>query len=304
MGRGLFSLISGITCHLHLADLYGMIPIIDLLSNRCEYQEDDPDNYLSRNCWENYFEPVSDLSLLDAELAPLSVYSQDGYPSGYPFSISSDKDLCLTFSKYIKPRDLFLDRAIDFINSHFGSRNLAVHYRAQEMRTAFGHWYPPSYKQITKAIDYCLDNRGFDKIFVVSEDIDCIKTLKNRYGVGLISTNHYRTSSPVNAYKIYPRRNHKYLLGAECLLDTILLSHCQGFVRCTSNIAEGARLLKKIPYEIELKINNGPNNARIWKFPLYKFSWTYKNIAPEWAGGFSQKSLELATSRGFVMLST
>jgi hypothetical protein len=289
LGRGLFSLVSSIVCHLHIADKYGMIPIVDLQSRRCEYTDDILEG-LSSNAWDNYFEPVSKLALDDIDATCHCVLSQEGYPDGYPYSVSGYECFRQVFSKYIKVKAEHQSE-FDQYKGFMRYKVLGVHYREQEMRTARGHWYPPSLKQIVTAIDYALNTHGFDRIFVVTEDSDYLLSLQRRYGKMMFSLDSYRSKSPVNSYKVYPRAAHKYLLGKECLFDTMMLGKCHGLVRCTSNIAEGARLFRGKAYDFEIKINNGPNNAQFGRLRLHQYSWRYKSIAPAWAGGFNSQAI-------------
>lgn len=299
MGRGLFSLVSSITCHLHLADTYGLVPIVDLQERHCEYTEPSHGGRLPANPWEYYFEPVSRLSLADRDSWPIYIASKEGYPLGYPFSVSSSQELIEAFSKYVRVQDHHVQEVSAFARKVLNTRTLGVHYRAQEMRVTRGHWYPPSLLQITQAIDMALAQKDYQRIFLVSEDLDCLFRLRSRYGQRIVTRDHFRTRSPRNAYKEYCRDLHKYHLGKECLIDAMLLSRCDGLIRCTSNIAEGAKLFRAKPYELEIMINNGPNNARLWGIPLHRYSWRVRNLLPSWAGGFGRSAFEIAAEKGF-----
>ena len=51
--------------------------------------------------------------------------------------------------------------------------------------------------------------------------------------------------SKIDSFKIYPRKNHRYKLGKEILLDTLILSKCDGLSYIKSNVISAAKLLAK-----------------------------------------------------------
>jgi len=64
-GRGLFSLVSSTLCHLHLADRYGLTPVVDFRSVKTEYDDKqfmEADRFKRQNPWDFFFEPVSSFS--------------------------------------------------------------------------------------------------------------------------------------------------------------------------------------------------------------------------------------------------
>jgi hypothetical protein len=138
-----------------------------------------------------------------------------------------------------------------------------------------------------------LNYDNYNKIFVVSEDVKLLKSIIDTYGSSVVYCNHYRTSGS-NAYHQYPRVNHKYLLGLEVCIDTILLSRCHGLVHCTSNVAEFAKFLNNGKFESITKINNGPN-SKFWL--VAKVLWYFKSSLPHFAGGFSIKEDVLLYSK-------
>jgi hypothetical protein len=99
---------------------------------------------------------------------------------------------------------------------------------------------------------------------------------------------HYRTKEPVNAYRQCPRPMHKYLLGKELLIDTMLLARCQGIVSSYSNISDMARLFSLGKYEADILIENGPNSS---SRKIAKYLWKVRDFLPEGLGGFSLKAI-------------
>jgi len=280
MGRGLCSLLSGIICYLDFADRCGFIPVVDLDNFKTEYNEQE---YIggTKNAFEYYFLPVTNVKLDEVYSSKCVVLSSNDYPKGYDFTIKNIYGLFKTFEKYIKIRPE-IERLAKIPTSPSGDKVLGVHFRGQEMRTTAGHWFPPSNKQMFKAIDIMLQRGSFNSIFVCTEDKQLLNILDRKYPGMVVSNNHYRTQS-VNAYKINPRKNHKYLLGREILIDMLCLAKCDALISCSSNVAWMSRFINNNHYSATIFINNGPNSS-FW--PLAKVLWAIKNILPEKLGGF------------------
>ncbi len=170
-----------------------------------------------------------------------------------------------------------------------GKHVLGVHIRGQEQKTMPYHPLSPTLDQIYMAIDRAVAEFGFDRIFVASEDLDYVNAVLYRYSGMAVTLPHFRTRSPENAYRIYPRPQHKYLLGKEILIDAFILSSCAGLVSSTSNVTEFARARNNGSYLVDLVIDNGLNATN----PFFaKHYWALKNRLPEALGGFSAKAIQ------------
>ena len=78
----------------------------------------------------------------------------------------------------------------------------------------------------------------------------------------------------LDSFKIYPRSNHRYKLGQEILLDTLMLSKCNGLSYINSNVISAAKLLSKIKQnDHELFFGYNSRNKFIarwlWYFKLF-----------------------------------
>ena len=280
-GRGLFSLMSSVLCWLDLADKYNFIPVIDFENFETEYNESADVNGI-RNAFEYYFKPVSSFLLDEVYSSERVILTSSGYPSEYSYSITNEFALKSIYNKYIGIHDdIVADAALEKI-ANTGDKVLGVHFRGQEFRKARGHWLPPSNLQIVKSIESILDRWGGGQIFVCTEDLTYLEFLEKKFPGIVISHNHFRTRGD-NAYKQSPRKQHKYLLGREVLVDMLTLSQCTAFIGCTSNVAEMARFVNGDKFEMEIKINNGPNFMR---WPFSNILWDIKNVLPASFGGF------------------
>ena len=107
------------------------------------------------------------------------------------------------------------------------------------------------------------------------------KVIKH-FGNKCVFYNSYRMDE-IDSFKIYPRNNHRYLLGEEILIETILLSKCDGLTFVKSNVVSAAINLskKKIKnHEIFLGFNS-ENKIISW------FYWYIKKLFPEKIWGLS-----------------
>lgn len=296
-GRGLFSLVSSVACHLHLSERYGLTPYVDLSRVNSEYRDQqfiEADKSKRTNPWEFYFQPVVDISARSEREPNFSMVltSTTGFPDGYPrkMLISHVQELRDILFRYIKPAsDLAaeLDDVKSFVLSDH--KVLGVHFRGQEQKTMPYHPLSPTLAQMFAAIDSAIASHQFTRIFVASEDQDYVDAVLKRYPDLAITLPHFRTRSPVNAYRIYPRPKHKYLLGKEILFDAFVLASCNGLVSSTSNVTEFARAYNNGHYLTDLVIDNGLNAAN----PLLaKYVWSLKNKLPERLGGFSMSAIQ------------
>lgn len=295
-GRGLLSLASSVVCHIHVAQRYSLIPYVDLSRHFNEYQDKEYEAALEgplSNPWQYYFKPVSSLSSQDVLDSELCLESSLGFPTGYPrkMLISQVQALRDIAEKHLKPVDE-IERDVDDAYRQLATDGpvLGVHFRGQEQKTTPYHPLSPTRWQIFAAIDRALEMHGFARIFLATEDLDSLETLKARYGGRLISLAHFRTRSPVNAYRINPRAMHRYLLGREILTDTLILSRCQGLVSSTSNVTEIARAINNGRYSLDFVIDNGLNVHNPW---LAKRLWGVKRLLPASLGGFSETAITI-----------
>jgi hypothetical protein len=282
-GGGMFSILASVLCHLDIADRLQMVPVIDMQNFRGVYNEEHPVNG-TINAWEYFYEPVSSLQLGDAYESSRVIISDPGYPAGYSMSIENEPHLYEIYEKYIRFRPDIIHEVEEFTSCHFdGKRVLGIHFRGQEMKTAPGHWLPPSKRQMFEVTQRLLQTYDFDRIFVVSEEAEYVDFLRDAFGDMVFAAPHYRTYK-VNAYAEYPRENHRYLLGREIIVDALLLSRCRGLVGCTSNVATFARFVNNGQYVVSHKINNGPNSTNPY---IAKYLWSIKSRLPSGLGGFA-----------------
>jgi hypothetical protein len=294
MGRGMFSLVSSVVCHLHVAQRFNLNPVVDFSgSHPTEYNDsefEEQDDQLRTNAWDYYFQPVSTLTLEKAVGCNRILSSVRSFPDRYPVTISHVRELRKLTCNMIHPCPEIAKEVDRIWQESFKNKLvLGVHFRGQEQKTMPYHPLSPTTEQLHTAIDFAIKQHGFDRIFAVSEDADNIEAIKACFGSMVITLPHYRTHAPVNAYRIKPRKMHKYLLGREILTDALLLSRCQGLVSGPSTVNEFCRSFNDGQYLIDLVIDNGFNATN--KLAA-KHLWNIKAKLPEEWGGFSNQAIK------------
>ena len=84
-----------------------------------------------------------------------------------------------------------------------------------------------------------------------------------------------------DAFKIYPRKNHRYFLAEDALVETLILSECNGIISNTTNIEKAARFLSKKKQKIH-KIFLGTNSNNKY---VARYKWHLKSFLPSSIGG-------------------
>ena len=283
-GAGFFSMITSTLAHIDIATSQRFVPVVDFDNHDSVYREDHP-VHGTRNMWEYYFEQPAGRQL--NEIGTDYVAIDGTWPKGYPYDLSASPVYRKMWDEYIR----LTPSSQNFINSscetlQISSRTLGVHYRGQEMRTAKGHRYPPTLRQVREAITWSLDNSERDEIFLVTEAEQYMRYFLKFFGSRVIPSPSFRLSRQ-NSYTVSRplRKNHRYLLGLEALRDAVALSRCGGIICGKSNLSEAAIMLANHEMTPMIMISQGRNSFRPYVSPL---KWYLKASLPPTIGGFPQ----------------
>ena len=278
--RGLFSLLLYVLNHLKFSKKKKLIPIIDLEIYKSIYNESRK-IFNSYNAWDYYFNEINKYNIKDVYLHRKFLLSSDHniYTTNNEFSQSLKK----IFNERIKLKNQ-IKKEILFYKKKFRlfKRNkvLGIHFRGTDMKIAPNHPMPPTKNQILEKINYCKKKFNFNKIFLVTEDIDNYYFLKNKYGHKIITIDNFR-SNKSKVFNLKIRKFHKYKMGKEALINGYLLSYCNTIISSQTGISDFAKFLNK---DINfIKINNGNNSSSIF---ISAFLWKLKNFLPKKLGGF------------------
>ena len=110
---------------------------------------------------------------------------------------------------------------------------LGVHFRGTSYKISRSS-ITCNKKQILKIFINLISKEKYDKIFLVTEEKNYKDFLVKNFKEKIIFLSSSFRSNSNNAFKIYPRKNHRYKLGREALIEANLLSKCNGLVYVTS----------------------------------------------------------------------
>ena len=132
-----------------------------------------------------------------------------------------------------------------------------------------------------------LSKENYDKIFLVTEDLNNFKAILTEFKDRVIYLNNStRENNSYTAFSTYPRLNHRYKLGRDILIEACLLSYCDGYLDIRNNVREAAIAFNLNPNQKRYFIDNGHNSA----YPVIgKYIWYIKSFLPKMLGGFDQK---------------
>jgi len=187
------------------------------------------------------------------------------------------------YKKYVTLQERIEALRDRYAGELFGQRVLGVHFRGQEQRWAPGHPLPATPKQMLALTDAILEEHGIERIFFVSEEQEYLDTYARRYGKRVFHTDSLRTYG-VNAYNQNPRDHHRYLLGADVLVDALLLARCTGLLCAPSNVSEFAQFVNQGAYEFVEEIDNGLNSSNLL---VARYLHRIKAILPRGLGGLA-----------------
>lgn len=280
-GTGLFSNVVFVLNHLLIARKYKFIPIVDMENFKTIYNEKRKISN-TFNAWNYFFENISQYSLNEVYKSNKVIVVSDTFFHHFEYNMESKKFKNLIFN-YIKIKKKFLNIAKIFIKNNFGKRTLGVHFRGTSYKQSPGHPLPATPKQMIKLVKKVIEKDNIDKIFLSTEEENYLKVFKKEFPEKIIFLKNSYRSNKNDAFRVYPRLNHRYKLGREILIETILLSHCDSFIYLNSNVSSASITFNFNPNQNRYIINNGMNSKNII---IAMFYWYYKKILPKKLGGF------------------
>ena len=261
-GAGMFSDVMHVMNSVDTALRNGMIPVVDLRLGRCLYNENKRING-SENPWEYYFEQPCGFSL-DEVYSSKNIVVASGNVLPYNEFYHSDKALPI-YERYLTVKKNILQQADDFFSAFLMDKTiLGVHFRGGDMIGAPQHPIPPNPEQMIEAVNGFLDTYPVDAIFLVTEVLEYSYLFKKMYPEKIILANEFRGTNAINPYRIaYPRDNHRYHLGREVIINTLLLSKADYFIAGGrsriadgSNVSRTAQILNHNKYKAQQYIDN------------------------------------------------
>ena len=279
-GAGMFSNLTFVMNHLLIAHNHNLIPVIDMENFPTIYNEKKKIDG-TYNSWEYFFNPVSKYTLDEVYKSKNVFITSNRFLQIFTHNIYDQK--FKQIRNKINIKNNLLKKINYFKNKHFKNKKvLGIHYRGTSYKTSANHPMPPTKIQMKNLIDEELKNKQYNKIFLATEDLEIFNFLRSIYKQKLIFLNNFRSKHD-NAFKIYPRKKHRYLLGEEIIFESILLSHSNKFIFVQTNVSNFVRMINT---KIKTRsIDNGLNSKNEY---FAKYYWFIKNLLPETLGGFKK----------------
>lgn len=288
-GSGFFSNYIYVLNHLYICKKFDFIPVIDMKNFKTIYN--DKLELRNVNAWNYYFKNFNKYKLEDVYKSKNVIFSDEikSHENFYNFEkIIFSKKLKKVFSnisyKYLIPKKDIVIEANKFKKKFKKNKVLGLHLRGTTYKTAPKHPYPLPIKLALKSVNEFILKYKYDKIFLITEEKKYLEIFKSYFGDKLIFYDSYR-SLKNDAFEIYPRKLHRYRLGRETFIETILLSKCDGIVFNTTNVSSAAIFFSEKKKYIH-KIFLGHNSANLM---IASFLWYLKSILPLNFFGFKIK---------------
>jgi len=286
-GFGFFSNLIFVVNHIKIALDMGFIPMVDMQNFTNIYNEKEK-IFNTFNSWEYYYEQISPYTLEEVYKSKNIILTDRIFYAGNDFSndINEKKELVEILNKYIKVKKNKL-RAIRYLkNKLFQNKKiLGIHFRGTGYKFSQVR-YPITINQMINKVNELLETENYEKIFIMTEDENNFKVLEKYYGKKLIFSNtSVRGKTNMEVYDKYPRSRHRYKIGRNVLIETYLLSYCDGFIDIETNPKIMVQALNLNTSQKRYTIDNGA--CAKWPVPPYMdYSWHMKNILSEKFGGF------------------
>jgi hypothetical protein len=293
---GFFSNFAFVLNHIKYALKKNYIPIVDMKNFPTIYNEKN--KVLNTfNSWEYYFDQISNYSLEKIYKSKRYIFSSQFFLNNMELEIHKLKNDPLIkniMKKYIKIKKKYIEEVNFKIKKKFKKKMLGVLIRGTTQKIATNHQLPIEPFKLNPIINKILEKEKCDKIFLVTEDLDYFESLKKNFKNKIIFNNSFR--SKVNFYnnhaKIfdsYPRKLHRYKLGKEILIDTLMLSKCDVLLYTNSNVSSAAILFSK-KKQSKYYISSENNSSNIY---LARWKWYIKHFFTNHNYGIKYKLIKV-----------
>lgn len=282
-GAGLFSNFIFVLNHLKIAKSCGYIPVVDMENFPTIYNEFKKINN-TKNSWNYYFDNKTKIKLKEIYKNHNYILTSNRFSKSFSHKIDNN-EFRNCFKDYYKIKKKYLDFAESFSEKNFDKNTLAIHLRGTSYKTSANHPFPTTYYQTYNLIDKIISENKYSKIFLCTEDLNYLKIIKKRYKDKVIFLKNVYRSYNDDAFKKYPQNLHRYKLGRDILIESLLISKCKGFVYTNTNVSEFVKFLDKKKKINFFLIQNNFNSSNPY---IAKWLWYYKNLFPQFLGGFKK----------------
>jgi len=269
---GFFAELRFILHELYFCECFGMTPVVMMPATSC-YCEKFPVNGTT-NPFEYYFEPVSDVSLEDAQQSS-AVVKHNYYQRMYVLRIYGMNSGYLPTEDYLADMAKLVGRLLrlnavtapiikaDIAKMLGGKKTLGVHVRGADFKRRYlNHPNMVSVDEYIARVESTMNGHSFERLFLATDDIEALGKFRSRWGDMVYSYDDVeRTSGDETVMRSQnPRPLHHYRLGLEVIRDMYTLAACDGIVAGLSNVSLFANIIRQSrgeSFEIMDCINKG-----------------------------------------------
>ncbi len=286
---GMFSTLQYVLAHIHIAEAFGMIPVVDFENFWTVYTSYKSLNG-TKNTWLWFFKSISPYSLEEV-YSSKNVFFGNGEYNWNMGHYFSDHNFFNIYSKYIVLQSEIVKQIDEYkntLNFKRGERILGIQFRGWEQNVTASHPFGPTVKQMFSCTNEIMKKYNIDRIYLATEQQEYHDAYIKRYGEKVIFTPYFMTKKGINAYKIKPepRANHLYHCGIEIIINAFLLAECTGILHCGTNVSTFAKFLNNGKYEFEYIIFNGVNSSNPF---LAKYMYGIRKNLPKVLGGLKNE---------------
>ena len=280
-GAGLFSNLIFVLNHLIIAKKHKFIPFVDMENFPTIYNETNAIDG-TKNSWEYFFHQMSNISSREIKKSKNLITTNTLF---YKDFTSNPKKLSKIFKEKIKIKKNYIKFVESYCKKNIkGNKVLAIHYRGTSYKTSAGHPFPPTFTQMKYIINKFITEKKYNKIFLCTEDQKMFSQLKKEYSEKIVYIKSYRSFLD-DAFKTYPRKNHRYLLGKEILIEALIMSKCDALLSTETNVSNFIKIINGNRKPKFFRIENGYNSTNEY---YAMWIWYVKKILPKFLGGFDQ----------------
>ena len=263
---GLFSIVFQVLALARWAERNSTKPLVYLGREVCFWQNGGHNG--SRNAWEYFFEPISDLTLRDVGLAAeelevrhteevqrklaTNVQTSNEYlwdeigAFGVPGHTSREqlRRMITAGARYLRVRPVVMAKVDALHASQFRTRTVGVHYRGTDKGKEAPLLPRERYERV-------LDAQPKDvQFFVATDSTSFLDAMRARYGDRVLTTASSRSASsrPVHL-------SGGAQVTEQGLIDAILLSRCERVIHGASNLIGGVIIFNPSIDRVDLSVS-------------------------------------------------
>ena len=286
-GAGLFSNFVFVMNHIKIAHLNGYIPFVDMQNWTTWYNEIEPVNN-TNNSWEYYFKQVSNYKTDEIYNSKYVIITKNDFYEDFSDDLQDDPVFEELLKKYIKIQDHITQEVDYFFSKNLKSKKIfGIYLRGGETKRIPKHVLPPTIKQIDNSIKKILNENKHDFIFLSTKEQEYVNYFKKNYNDKVIFYDSFKENKN-DCFKVYPRKNHRYLLGKEILIEMLILSKLDYLAYNTSNVSQMSLFFNHNQNQLRFFFDNGLNHENKYLAQIY---WYLKLLIPGFLGGFKKNIL-------------